>query len=657
TSDFSKMDQLNPDTREFDWVAALFMTHRLFCPNGNKILLKLIKGLVRNIHWRPEDVWIENAFHAQSLEKDQEYVLESHGVVPVDFSSTGVVQNFMTWTDGLHQFLEMKHQMKLSDMTIITNYMSNIGLLQKYKSQIYGLSGTLGQQAEIETMKKICEGVTICQIPSFKRRKLFEVPGLIMKDEKEWMKKICDVVTEQTNSTNYRDGRAVLVICETIKQAKMIHTDLGRKVPKKILYINNNMDNTAIYETLQKGDVIIATNLAGRGTDLKISDSVKKAGGLFVLQTFLPKNARVEAQAFGRAGRQGSPGSGQLIVHVRQLPPILSENTHLGMMMAKNIRDYFAAEELSAYMKIHIPKIKKEERLFTVYLEKLNLLYKRANNNPLATDVSALNEFWGIWLLTKVSEKDSIEKLTELLKGDLDKALERLRQNQSPSSNLHHYTLHGKYLQKMGNLSESIDMYTRAIKQDHCWAAVAYYNRAFASLAQQNRKQKPGCLRQALEDLVHAFQSVELYCEQLQVTCNYVTQQTPDSGRKNDRFDKQAMARVRVLASFKANIIEALQKVDRAMNSGGFVKVDEKLFCFLVSLNDFLPSSIISVKAAWHSRDILKFYQLLSQPSFDTVNELESLYQIGLTHVYELDTLFSLGGFISKILNLKEPEM
>ncbi|GLD64712.1 protein translocase subunit SecA isoform X1 [Lates japonicus] len=215
----------------------------------------------------------------------------------------------------------MKHESKLSDMTAITNYMSNVGLLQKYGDQIYGISGTLGQQAETETLQKIYGGIKTCQIPTFKRRKLFEVEGLIVDDEKEWTEKICNVVTAQANPTLYREGRAVLIICETINRAKVLHQALGDMVRNKKLYVNNNMDNTEIFtKKLETGDVIIATNLAGRGTDLKVSDQVNRAGGLFVVQTFLPKNARVEAQAFGRTARQGSPGSAQLIVCSRHLP-------------------------------------------------------------------------------------------------------------------------------------------------------------------------------------------------------------------------------------------------------------------------------------------------------------------------------------------------
>ncbi|KAG8005984.1 Protein translocase subunit SecA [Nibea albiflora] len=273
-------------------------------------------------------VWIENALKAQTMSKDHEYTLEKHGIVPVDYSCTGVVENNMKWTDGLQQFIEMKHQAKLSDMTAITNYMSNVGLLQKYGSQIFGVSGTLGQQAETETLQKIYEGIKTCQIPSFKRRKLFEVEGVIVDDETEWMDKICNVVTEQVNPTPCRAPRAVLIICETINRAKVLYHGLEDRVPNRKLYISNNMDNTeTLSKKLEAGEVIIATNLAGRGTDFKVSEDVNTAGGLFVLQTFLPKNARVEAQAFGRTARQGSPGSAQLIVcssHLSEPPQLLA---------------------------------------------------------------------------------------------------------------------------------------------------------------------------------------------------------------------------------------------------------------------------------------------------------------------------------------------
>lgn len=653
-------------------------------------------------------VWIENAFHAQTMTMDHEYVVESHGVVPVDYSCTGVVENNTKWTDGLQQFLEMKHKSKLSDMTAITNYMSNVGLLQMYEDQIYGITGTLGQQAETETLQKIYESIKTCQIPSFKRRKLFEVEGVIVDDEKEWIEKICNVVTAQINQTLYRDRRAVLIICETIKQAKVLHDALGDKAPNKRLYINNNMDNTAIFATkLNAGDVIIATNLAGRGTDLQVSDDVKKAGGLFVVQTFLPKNARVEAQAFGRTARQGSPGSAQLIVcssHLSEplkllvltkkllsllknivisvtplhqklfvmqfksyqkghrdedmswtLSNILTENSNSGIKLAKKVRDDFVAKRLASYLECDIPNMKKKQELFSQYLKILDGLHS-SNNKPAGSYLSALNEFWGMWRLTYFNDKHSIIHLKYRLHTDLHRAMEKLRNRESPSSNLHHYTAFGNELREKEHLAESIQMYTKAIQEDHCWAAIAYYNRAFASLTQQNRSQDRNCIDQALEDLQNALKSVELYCEQIEVTHRYATQQIEDTHNDSDtRFDSHIKARYRVLLFFKGNIIEAIKKVDRAKDVGGNVKVEESLVHFLLPLVHLLPLAALSIESVTLicNRDPLKVYQLISHPSFDILSEIKCLESLGLTHIYTLDTLFSLGGFFSKLLRTK----
>ncbi|KAM4564298.1 protein translocase subunit SecA-like [Fundulus diaphanus] len=662
-----------------------------------------IPGFLSDLVKSKLKVWIENAFRAQMMEIDNEYVLEGHIIVPVDYSCTGIVENFRTWGDGLHQFLEMKHQSKLNDMTVITNYMSNVGLLQMYKSQIYGLSGTLGQQAEIDTLRNVYEGIKTCQIPLFKRRKLFEVQGVIVKDERKWIEKICEAVSEKIDPTPYRSSRAVLVICESIKLAKV----LGDRIPNKFLYISNNMDNSAIFsKKLGAGDVIIATNLAGRGTDLQISDSVKAAGGLFVVQTFLPKNARVEAQAFGRAARQGSPGSAQIIVCFNHLPQplqllivtrnllsfmdniadfsasflrlflqhlrhyqrstasedsheissllsrVLTENSPSDIMMVKEIRDASVAEQLSSYVESDLKNIKKKEELFNQYLETLDLLYK-SNNKPTESDVFALHEFWGIWLLTKFTEEGSAVRLKEILKEDLTKAIKKLRQGEPPFSNPHYYTVHGSELHKMGKLSESISMYTKAINQDPCWAAVAYYNRAFASLTQQNRSQNPECLSQALEDLQKALMSVELYCKQLQVTYSYAIKKTTDSARElNNRFNKQKQAKHTVLLYFKLNISKAVEGLKRAKDMGGYVKVEKNRVCLLVPVY-FLSLAVTLIPATIvPSTDPLKIHQLTSQPCFDIFLDLRSFENMGLTHIYGLETVSPPSGFFSKISSL-----
>ncbi|XP_056224520.1 protein translocase subunit SecA-like [Seriola aureovittata] len=660
-----------------------------------------IPGFLSNLVEAKLKVWIENAFYAQTMTKDHEYIMEKHGIVPVDYSCTGVVENFMKWSDGLQQFLEMKHESKLSDMTAITNYMSNVGLFQKYKDQIYGISGTLGQQAETETLQKIYEGIKTCQIPSFKRRKLFEVEGVIVDDEKEWIEKICNVVTAQTKPTLYREGRAVLIICETINRAKVLHHALGDKVPNKKLYINNNVDNTAIFaKELKARDIIIATNLAGRGTDLKVSDKVNRAGGLFVLQTFLPKNARVEAQAFGRTARQGSPGSAQLIVcsnhlsgtlqllvltkkllslleNITDTTPlfqdllmkqmrlyqkihstegtkdmseilshILTENSKSAMKTAKEVRDNIVAERLASYLECDVPQRKKKQELFSQYLEVLDDVYKSSNNKPADSDLSALNEFWGMWLLTNFDENDSVTNLKSRLSRDLDRARQKLKHRESPLSNLHHYTAFGNELRRTGHLAESIKMYTKAIEEDHCWAAIAFYNRAFASLTLQDRHHNLNSINHAMKELQKSLQSLELYCEQIEFSTQQMKKTLSDS---MTRFDKHMAARYTVWLFLKENINDAIKKLQRARDFGEAVKMDKKSVYFLFPLSHLLPFVKHVMESTFFfvfkHRDPLIILQLLNDCSSDILKEMGGLERLGLTHVYTLNIRRTLGGF------------
>ena len=115
---------------------------------------------------------------------------------------------------------------------------------------------------------------------------------------------------------SYREGRASLVICETINRAKEIYEELKSIIPGEILlYCHSDKDSLSkIDKELLPGDVIVATNLAGRGTNIKVSKQVNNNGGLFVVLSFLSENSRVELQAFGRTARKGKPGSAQVVM-------------------------------------------------------------------------------------------------------------------------------------------------------------------------------------------------------------------------------------------------------------------------------------------------------------------------------------------------------
>ncbi|CAL8238175.1 unnamed protein product, partial [Merluccius merluccius] len=281
-----------------------------------------IPGFLKNLVEKKVSVWVQNAFLAMQLKEGQEYVVENDNVCPVDFRSTGIVELNKKWGDGLQQFVEIKHQIKLSTISIVTNYVSNISFFEKYHGKIYGTTGTLGSRTDILLLQDLYPNLSACKMPTFNRKTLFEVKGTLKTSAEEWKSEIKRVVMAQISPNSYRDGRAALVICETINKAKEIYEELkSSSIPGKIiLYCRSDGDSLSkIDEELLPGDVIVATNLAGRGTDIKVSKQVNNNGGLFVILSFLSENTRVELQAFGRTARNGKPGSAQVIMSTEYL--------------------------------------------------------------------------------------------------------------------------------------------------------------------------------------------------------------------------------------------------------------------------------------------------------------------------------------------------
>ncbi|XP_043085154.1 protein translocase subunit SecA-like [Puntigrus tetrazona] len=645
--------------------------------------------------------WIENALQATKMTLGHEYVLHGDGVSPVDYQCTGVVQNNMKWGEGLQQFLEMKHQTKLSNMSLITNFMSNVGLFKKYPNKIYGITGTLGEQTELDMLKKLYDGIETCKIPSFRRRKLYELEGLVIAEEKEWVSTVCNVVKHQVTSTVYRGPRAALIICETINRAKTFYKTLAGTISKDNLklYVNNNMNNsTIINKTIQMGDVIIATNLAGRGTDLKVCERVNEAGGLFVVQTFLPLNVRVEQQAFGRTARQGSPGSAQLIMctshfsdvvklvmslntslyslHIdlnriatmlmSRLASILmpsectevlfedavnrylkniNSQTHDAMISAltcllmksfpsmeshlekaKAARNILVNIRLSRFLEKDIPKITNEEELFSVYLDVLDGIYEDdVFSDQRDVIVPSLHECWGLWLLMHSSEEKPIEMKKEQLMRDLLRAKQTFLTKQSPSSMVYYYIRSGNNLREKGRLTESIEMYTKALEDGTSGEVIPLYNRALATI----KRKDTGYITQALADLEKAEKKIDLYTSHLQQILTFIKLSSQDPTEKgSDLLTTQFQAKCVIVDLLKINIQDAVKKLMTAESRGRNVSLTEKHTIFLAV--DFIVFPLRLMK--------------------ELPMELMHIKSLGLDTIFTLDTLFSLSGFLSKIL-------
>ncbi|XP_045033169.1 uncharacterized protein LOC116936036 [Daphnia magna] len=267
------------------------------------------------------DTWLESAFLALDLRPDEDYVIDQDRtdtssdlnpkVIIID-RDTGTDQTSSQWDEALHQFIQLKEGCKLSLQSIKAVFISNAMYIKKYDS-ISGFSGTLGSKQE---QKFLCETFKGCLhfptlLPKFFEEKLAKV----LSTENEWL----DAIIEETK-TIMKEGRSIVIFCKFIKDVNLVHQRLKSSIPE--LKENNRLHRYTrdyvkfVFEgtELDIGHVIVATNLAGRGTDIKISQKLRENGGLHVCLSYFPENERIEEQAMGRAARNGAPGSGILIV-------------------------------------------------------------------------------------------------------------------------------------------------------------------------------------------------------------------------------------------------------------------------------------------------------------------------------------------------------
>ena len=244
--------------------------------------------------------------------KGYQYDVQGGKIVPVDYNNTGVWQHSMIWSNGLAQFLQIKEGLKVSPETISTNFISTVGFFQRYANQLYGLTGTLGNEVTQSFFKEVYN-TDLVIVPPYKKRLIVGnadspyackelTPQLIAdKDINKWYDAI-----EASDLQHAQQQRAVLIICKYVKQVHALQERLQRNYARDKIFTYTGKKKFA-KEKVYPGEIIIATNIAGRGTDLTPSELVEHHGGLHVCITFLPGNYRVELQNAGRTARRLRP--------------------------------------------------------------------------------------------------------------------------------------------------------------------------------------------------------------------------------------------------------------------------------------------------------------------------------------------------------------
>ncbi|MDB6023217.1 MAG: hypothetical protein JWQ04_3074 [Pedosphaera sp.] len=241
--------------------------------------------------------------------RNKQYVVLNDKIVIVD-EFTGRQMPNRTWSHGLHQAVEAKEEVPISDLTETIARLS----FQRFFRCFRRLSGMTGTAREAAAEFWQIYKLPVVAIPTNRPCVREHWPHRIFPDEASKWRAVADEVQRL-----HALGRPVLVGTRSVKASEKLGATLWveRKLDCKVLNAVRDADEAAIVALAgEPGHVTIATNMAGRGTDIKLGRGVVNLGGLHVLATELHESKRVDRQLFGRAARQGEPGSAQAFISV-----------------------------------------------------------------------------------------------------------------------------------------------------------------------------------------------------------------------------------------------------------------------------------------------------------------------------------------------------
>ena len=259
----------------------------------------------------PENIEIQNniilALRAHNLMfRDQDYVVKDDQVLIVD-EFTGRIMPGRRYSDGLHQAIEAKEHVKVKreSKTLATITFQNF--FNKFEKKA-GMTGTaLTEEQEFRDIY----GMDVIEIPTNKPVQRIDLQDAVYKTKREKLNAICNEVEKA-----HKMQQPVLVGTITIESSEEISQMLRRRgIPHKVLNAKfHELEAEIVADAGIHGAVTIATNMAGRGTDIKLDDEAKAAGGLKIIGTERHESRRIDNQLRGRSGRQGDPGESRFFI-------------------------------------------------------------------------------------------------------------------------------------------------------------------------------------------------------------------------------------------------------------------------------------------------------------------------------------------------------
>ena len=285
---------INPATR----------TVSLTQPGADRIDAALTQG-VRGQLSRAWPKYVEQAIIAQNFfSVDEQYIIRDDKVRMVD-SSTGRIFEDRSWSEGLHQAVEAKENVTISDENSSVARISR----QQYFRLYANLCGMTGTAADAQRELRRVYRLPVAVIPTNKPCPRLTEPMRCFDTNQSKLAAIADTVRQL-----HETGQPILVGTRTIDKSELI-ASLISDLPVQVLNGKQDADEAdLVAESGKAGAITIATNMAGRGTDIKLGEGVRELGGLYVIVSDPDYSARVDRQLIGRASRQGDPGASQMFV-------------------------------------------------------------------------------------------------------------------------------------------------------------------------------------------------------------------------------------------------------------------------------------------------------------------------------------------------------
>ena len=285
---------------------------------------------------------IENAALAHHLDqalkanylflKDKDYVVRDNEVVIVD-EFTGRLSEGRRFSEGLHQAIEAKEMVDIREESQTLADITFQNYFRMYE-KLSGMTGTAQTEASEVLQSYKLDVISIpTNVPNIRK----DYNDLIFKSEKEKFDAVCAKVIEL-----HKKGVPILIGTASIEKSEKLHELLKKaRIPHNVLNAKNHTQEAEIIKDAGKlGVVTIATNMAGRGVDIKIQDSVRDLGGLFIIGTERHESRRIDNQLRGRSGRQGDPGASQFYLSLEDsLLRIFGSDKIKGVMEKLGLKD------------------------------------------------------------------------------------------------------------------------------------------------------------------------------------------------------------------------------------------------------------------------------------------------------------------------------